>query len=62
MRTDRFRLIVRWSEPGRDVALLDHLDDPHESPNIAARFSETVNRLLPLPRKGNTGIIPRFEK
>ena len=60
MRTERYRLIVHAQEGKLTVALFDHRTDPYETRNIAAEKPEVVERLMPLLKKGNTGILAEF--
>jgi arylsulfatase A-like enzyme len=61
MRTKSYRLIVHVQAGTATVALFDHRTDPFETRNIAADEQETVEKLLPLLKKGNTGILPDFQ-
>jgi arylsulfatase A-like enzyme len=46
LRTDRFR-ITEYAEREPTVELYDHATDPLETINVASRFPEVVERLLP---------------
>jgi len=61
MRTLRYRLIVHVEAGTQSVALFDHQNDPLETKNIAAEKPEIVDRLMPLLKKGNNGIIPDLD-
>jgi arylsulfatase A-like enzyme len=58
MRTERYRFIVHAKKGTSSVALFDHQVDPYETRSIAEERPEIVERLMPLLKKGNTGIIP----
>ncbi|MBN2415277.1 sulfatase [bacterium] len=58
MRTGRYRLVVQYRGGTWTIALFDHAADPYETVNIAPEHPDIVQKLLPLLRKGNTGIIP----
>ena len=60
MRTERYRLIVHVEKGTSTIALYDHHVDPYETRNIAEERPEIVERLMPLLKKGNTGIILGF--
>jgi hypothetical protein len=60
MRTQRYRLIVHVEKETSTFALFDHQVDPYETRNIAGENPEIVRRLMPLLKKGNTGIIQDF--
>lgn len=57
LRTERYRLTryLRDAEPV--VELYDHQTDPNETENVAETYSETVEKLMPLWQKGNTGLF-----
>jgi arylsulfatase A-like enzyme len=60
MRTERYRLILHAERGMSGVVLYDHQVDPNETLNIAEDRPEIVERLMPLLKKGNTGIIQDF--
>jgi hypothetical protein len=61
MRTERYRLIVHTEKGTSTIVLFDHHVDPYETRNIAKERPEIVKRLMPLLKKGNTGILSDFE-
>lgn len=56
MRTDRYRFTRYVREEKPVVELYDHKKDPHENNNIAGIHQEIIKKLMPLWRKGDTGL------
>jgi arylsulfatase A-like enzyme len=56
MRTPRYRLTKYFREEQPVIELYDHKTDPWESKNIAGDHPEIVEALMPLWKKGNTGL------
>ena len=56
MRTEdyRFTRYFRKEEPVNE--LYDHRSDPYENNNIATARPEIIKKIIPLWRKGNTGL------
>ena len=46
VRNDRFRIIVHGDRYPEDVELYDHLDDPHETKNVAGKFADEARVLF----------------
>ncbi|MFC4873178.1 sulfatase [Negadavirga shengliensis] len=59
MRNERYRLTRYFREQSPVTELYDHQADPWESKNIAEENPEIVEQLLPLWKKGNTGLFDR---
>jgi arylsulfatase A-like enzyme len=59
VRTERYRFTkyFRKEEPAEE--LYDHYNDPYEKNNIAAKHPDIVKRLLPLWKKGDTGLYSK---
>ena len=56
MREERYRLTVYYRGQEPTIELYDHILDPLETENVAAKYPEIVERLMPLLEKGNTGL------
>lgn len=56
LRTERYRLTRYFRDAEPVVELYDHQTDPNETENVAETYSETVEKLMPLWLKGNTGL------
>jgi len=56
LRTDRYRLTQYSREASPVIELYDHLNDPHETINIASGHPDLVADLLRLLKEGNTGL------
>ncbi|HRP31802.1 MAG TPA: sulfatase [Agriterribacter sp.] len=56
LRTNHYRLTKYYRAEMPDVELYDHRNDPFERENIAAKYPEIVERLMPLLERGNTGL------
>lgn len=56
MRTERYRLTKYLRDEQPATELFDLETDPNETKNIAAEKLEIVERLMPLWKKGNTGL------
>lgn len=59
VRTGRYRLTKYFRKEQPTIELYDHQTDPFENKNIAGNHPETIESLLPVWEKGNTGL---FEK
>lgn len=57
LRTERYRLTRYFRDAEPVVELYDHQTDPNETENVAETYSETVEKLMPLWQKGNTGLF-----
>lgn len=60
MRTERFRLTRFKINEKEIIQLYDHHSDPNESVNIASDNPEIVERLMPLLKRGNKGLLVDF--
>ncbi|EON78339.1 iduronate-2-sulfatase [Lunatimonas lonarensis] len=56
MRTDRYRITKYFREEQPSIELYDHLEDPHESINIALQRPELVEELTAKWQAGDTGL------
>jgi arylsulfatase A-like enzyme len=56
LRTERYRLTKYFRNQQPEIELYDHQTDPNETKNIAAENPEIVKQLMPIWKKGNTGI------
>lgn len=56
LRTERYRLTKYLRNEQPAIELYDHETDPNETKNMAAEKPEIVERLMPLWKKGNTGL------
>lgn len=56
MRTDRYRLTQYFREEEPTIELYDYRSDPYETKNRAMESPEVLERLLPILKKGNTGL------
>lgn len=59
VRTDRYRLSCFYCNGNEVIELYDHCSDPNEAVNMAAYHPEKVDELMPILRKGDTGIFKR---
>lgn len=55
-RTDRYRLTKYFRNAEPVIELFDHKNDPHEAKNIALQNPKLVEKLMPIWKKGDTGI------
>ena len=56
LRTERYRLTKYFRKAEPTIELYDHDTDPLESINVASKFPDVVNKLMPVLEKGNTGL------
>jgi len=56
LRTERYRLTKYLRNEQPAIELYDHETDPNETKNIAAGKPQIVEQLMPLWKKGNTGL------
>ena len=56
LRTQNYRLTKYFRDEEPRVELYDHINDPHESQNIAAQEPKLVEELMLILEKGNTGL------
>ena len=56
IRTNQYRLTKYWRKAEPKIELYNHKDDPWETNNIAKDRPKIVKELLPLLKKGNTGL------
>jgi arylsulfatase A-like enzyme len=56
MRTNKYRLTKYFREESPTIELYNIIDDPEETKNIAADNPDIVEVLMPLWKKGNTGL------
>lgn len=59
LRTDRYRLTNYYRKEQPAIELYDHVNDPLETKNIAEENSTIVSELMPLLKKGNTGLYKK---
>lgn len=59
LRTKKYRLThyFRLEEP--TIELYDHENDPYETKNVARSHPEIIKRLMPLLKKGDTGLYTK---
>ncbi len=57
MRTERYRLTKYFRKEEPTTELYDHQNDPNETRNIAAEQPNIVSELMPVWKKGNTGLF-----
>jgi len=56
LRTERYRLTKYFRNGEPVIELFDHQADPNETKNIADQNPEVVKSLMPIWKKGNTGL------
>lgn len=59
LRTERYRLNRYFRDAEPTVELYDHQTDPFESENIAGDHPETVEQLMDIWKKGDTGLFSK---
>lgn len=60
LRTEQYRLTRYSNGENIEFELYDHKNDPNESINIAGSNPDIVQKLLPLLKEGNKGLIKDF--
>lgn len=61
LRTSRYRITQYFRKEEPTIELYDHVNDPHETKNIAKINPDVVQELLPIIAMGNTGLYNDFE-
>lgn len=61
LRTSRYRLTKYYRESRPNIELYDYKTDPYEKDNIAQKYPEIIEQLMPLLEAGDTGLF-KFNK
>lgn len=59
LRTERYRLTKYFRDEQPTIELYDHRHDPLETGNVATDNPEIVERLMPIWKRGDTGLYER---
>ncbi len=62
VRTPQYRFTKYFRKDQPDEELYDHYNDPYENNNIALKYPEVVKLLLPVWKKGDTGLYKKPEE
>jgi iduronate 2-sulfatase len=61
VRTDNYRFTKYFRKEGPVIELYDHKTDPYENNNIADTHPDIVESIMPIWKKGNTGLYERLQ-
>ena len=61
LRTQRYRFTKYFRKEEPTEELYDHYKDPYEKNNIARKYSDVVKLLLPVWKKGDTGLYNKSD-